>query len=62
LGYFGNGVGWAPGAKDVPKPEGELVVFKAFFVLDFACLHIDSVMPKIGNKKTIIIIIIIIMK
>ncbi|XP_020401890.1 uncharacterized protein [Zea mays] len=31
LGYFGNGVGRAPGAEDVPKPEGELVVFKAFF-------------------------------
>jgi hypothetical protein len=27
LGYFENGVGRAPGAKDVPEPEGELVVF-----------------------------------
>ena len=27
LGYFGNGVGRAPGAEEVPEPEGELVVF-----------------------------------
>jgi hypothetical protein len=32
LGYFGSGVGWAPGAEDVPEPDGELVVFEAFFV------------------------------
>jgi hypothetical protein len=31
LGYFGNGVGWAPGAEEVPKPEGEFIVFEAFF-------------------------------
>jgi hypothetical protein len=31
LGYFGNGVMQALGAEDVPEPEGELVVFKAFF-------------------------------
>jgi hypothetical protein len=31
LGYFGNGVGRAPGVEDVPEPEGELVVFGAFF-------------------------------
>ena len=31
LGYFGNGVGRAPGAEDVPEPEGGLVVFEAFF-------------------------------
>ena len=31
LGYFGNGAGRAPGAEDVPEPEGELVVFEAFF-------------------------------
>jgi hypothetical protein len=31
LGYFGNGVGRAPGAENVPKLEGELVVFEAFF-------------------------------
>jgi hypothetical protein len=32
LGYFRSGVGRAPGAEDVPEPEGELVVFEAFFV------------------------------
>jgi hypothetical protein len=31
LGYFGNGVGRAPRTEDVPEPEGELVVFEAFF-------------------------------
>jgi hypothetical protein len=31
LGYFGNGVGQAPGAEDVHEPEDELVVFEAFF-------------------------------
>jgi hypothetical protein len=34
LGYFGNGVGRAPGAEDVPAPERELVVFEAFFAVD----------------------------
>jgi hypothetical protein len=32
LGYFGGGVGRVPGAKEVPEPEGELVVFEAFFI------------------------------
>jgi hypothetical protein len=27
LGYFGNNVGQAPGAEEVPESEGELVVF-----------------------------------
>jgi hypothetical protein len=31
LGYFGNGVGRAPGAEEVPELEGELIVFEAFF-------------------------------
>jgi hypothetical protein len=31
LGYFGGGVARAPGTKEVPEPEGELVVFEAFF-------------------------------
>jgi hypothetical protein len=30
-GYFGGGVERALGAKDVPEPTGELVVFEAFF-------------------------------
>ena len=32
LGYFGDGVRRAPGVEDIPEPEGELVVFEAFFV------------------------------
>jgi hypothetical protein len=31
LGYFGGGVGRVPGAEEIPEPEGELVVFEAFF-------------------------------
>ena len=31
LGYFGDGVARAPGTEEVPEPEGELVVFEAFF-------------------------------
>jgi hypothetical protein len=31
LGYFGGGVGRVPRAEEVPEPEGELVVFEAFF-------------------------------
>jgi hypothetical protein len=31
LGYFGGGVARVPGAEKVPEPEGELVVFEAFF-------------------------------
>jgi hypothetical protein len=33
LGYFGSGVGRFPGAEEVPEPEGELVVFEAFFIV-----------------------------
>jgi hypothetical protein len=32
LGYFGDGVRRVPGAEEIPKPEGELVVFEAFFI------------------------------
>ena len=31
LGYFGGGVARALGTEKVPEPEGELVVFEAFF-------------------------------
>jgi hypothetical protein len=31
LGYFGNDVVRVPGVEEVPEPEGELVVFEAFF-------------------------------
>jgi hypothetical protein len=31
LGYFGGEVARVPGTEEVPEPEGELVVFEAFF-------------------------------
>jgi hypothetical protein len=31
LGYFGSGVGRVLGAEEVPEPEGELIMFEAFF-------------------------------
>jgi hypothetical protein len=42
LGYFGGGVARVPGTEEVPEPEGELVVFEAFFVagLSPACAPI----------------------
>jgi hypothetical protein len=33
LGYFGDGVEQVPGAEENPEPEGELVVFEAFFIV-----------------------------
>jgi hypothetical protein len=33
LGYFGNGVGRVPGVEEIPEPEGEMVVFEAFFTV-----------------------------
>jgi hypothetical protein len=32
LGYFGGSVGRVPGAEEIPEPDGELVVFEAFFI------------------------------
>jgi hypothetical protein len=32
LGYFGDGVGQVLGTEEIPEPEGELVVFEAFFI------------------------------
>jgi hypothetical protein len=31
MGYFGSGVGHVSGAEEIPEPEGELIVFEAFF-------------------------------
>jgi hypothetical protein len=31
LGYFGSRVGRVPGAEEFPEPEGELIIFEAFF-------------------------------
>jgi hypothetical protein len=42
LGDFGNGVGRAPGAEEVPEPKGELIVFRPFLLAVFASRHIDS--------------------
>jgi hypothetical protein len=39
LGYFGDSVGRVPGAEEIPEPEGELVVFEAFFI---AGLHLPA--------------------
>jgi hypothetical protein len=39
LGYFGGGVARVPGTEEVPEPEGELVVFEAFFA---AGLHLPA--------------------
>jgi hypothetical protein len=39
LGYFGDGVGRVPGAEEILEPEGELVVFEAFFIAD---LHLPA--------------------
>jgi hypothetical protein len=33
LGYFGDGIGRVPGAKEIHEPEGGLVVFEAFFIV-----------------------------
>jgi hypothetical protein len=33
LEYFGGRVARVPGVEEVPEPEGELVVFEAFFVV-----------------------------
>jgi hypothetical protein len=32
LGYFGDDIGRIPAAEEIPEPEGELVVFEAFFI------------------------------
>jgi hypothetical protein len=52
LGYFGSGVGRVPGAEEVPEPEGELVVFEAFSLLAFICLHIDSWRRSYGSSRS----------
>jgi hypothetical protein len=43
FGVFWNGVGRTPGAKEILEPDGELVVFRRFSLLDFACLSIGFV-------------------
>jgi hypothetical protein len=51
LGYFGSGVGRVPGAEEVPEPEGELVVFEAFFTAGLrlpAHRFVSEVLRKFG--------------
>jgi hypothetical protein len=51
LGYFGSGVGRVPGAEEVPEPEGELVVFEAFFTVGLrlpAHRFVSEVLRKFG--------------
>jgi hypothetical protein len=51
LGYFGSGVGRVPGVEEVPEPEGELVVFEAFFTAGLrlpAHRFVSEVLRKFG--------------
>jgi hypothetical protein len=51
LGYFGNGDGRVPRAEEIPEPEGEIVVFEAFFTTDLwlpAHLFVVEVLRKYG--------------
>jgi hypothetical protein len=49
LGYFGNEVGRVPGDQDIPEPEGELVVFEAFFATGL-CLPAHQFMVEVPRK------------
>jgi hypothetical protein len=49
LGYFGGGVARVPGAEEVPEPEGELVVFEAFFAADLR-LHAHQFMAEVLRR------------
>jgi hypothetical protein len=52
LGYFGSGVGRVPRAEEVPEPEGELVVFEAFFAAGLRLLRIDSWRRSCGDSRS----------
>jgi hypothetical protein len=49
LGYFGSGVGRVPGVEEVPEPEGELVVFEAFFTTGL-CLPAHRFMAEVLRR------------
>jgi hypothetical protein len=49
LGYFGGRVARVPGAEEVPEPEGELVVFEAFFAAGL-CLPAHRFMVEVLRK------------
>jgi hypothetical protein len=46
---FGGGVGRVPGAEEVPEPEGELVVFEAFFIAGL-CLPAHCFVSEVLQK------------
>jgi hypothetical protein len=49
LGYFGGGVGRVPRAEEVLEPEGELVVFEAFFIAGLR-LHVYRFVSEVLQK------------
>jgi hypothetical protein len=49
LGYFGDGVGRVPGAEEIPKPEGNMVVFEAFFIAGL-CLLAHRLMVEVLQR------------
>jgi hypothetical protein len=49
LGYFGGGVARVPGAEEVPEPEGELVVFEAFFAAGL-CLPVHRFVGEVLRR------------
>jgi hypothetical protein len=52
LGYFGGGVGRVPGVEEVPEPEGELVVFEAFFTVGLRLPAHDSWRRSSGDSRS----------
>jgi hypothetical protein len=53
LGYFGGGVGRVLGVEEIPEPEGELVVFEAFFIASLrlpAHRFMSEVLQKLGSR------------
>jgi hypothetical protein len=49
LGYFGDGVGRVLGTEEILEPEGELVVFEAFFIAGL-CLPAHHFMVEVLQK------------
>jgi hypothetical protein len=52
LGYFGNGVGRVPGAEEIPEPEGEIVVFEAFFIAGL-CLPVHHFVAEVLQRYVV---------
>jgi hypothetical protein len=49
LGYFGDGVERVPGAEEIPEPEGEIIVFEAFFIAGL-CLPAHGFMAEVMQR------------